>query len=57
MNAKKIVGIGLLAVGGADLLFGNTNTPILPSAIANVLTQQIDLLLIGAGVLLLFVKI
>lgn len=53
-NPKKIAGIALLAVGGLDLLFGNTNKPLLPSFIANYLNQQTDAVLIGAGILLLF---
>jgi uncharacterized membrane protein len=53
-NPKKIVAMLLLGVGGVDLLFGNTNHQILPDAIGNVLTQQVDLLLIAVGVYLLF---
>lgn len=53
-NPKKIIALLLLGVGGLDLLFGNTNTQILPDAVGNVLTQQIDLLLIAVGVYLLF---
>lgn len=55
MHPKKIIGIALIAVGGLDLLFGNTNQPILPDFLANNLTQQVDAVLIGAGILLLFV--
>lgn len=53
-NPKKIIALLLLGVGGVDLLFGNTNTPVLPESIGNHLTQQIDLLLIAVGVYLLF---
>lgn len=55
MQPKKIIAFGLIAVGGLDLLFGNTNHPILPDFLANNLTQQVDAALIGVGVLLLFV--
>ena len=54
-HIKKAAGIALIAVGALDLLFGNTNQPILPEAIANKLTQQTDAVLIVAGGLLLFV--
>lgn len=54
MNPKKVAAIGLIAIGGIDLLFGNTNTQVLPSFIGDHLTQQIDAVLIGAGLLLLF---
>jgi hypothetical protein len=53
-NPKKIIALLFLGVGGLDLLFGNTNTPVLPDAVSNVLTQQYDLLLIAVGVYLLF---
>lgn len=53
-NPKKIIALLLVSVGGLDLLFGNTNTPVLPASVGNVLTQQIDLLLIAVGVYLLF---
>lgn len=54
MNPKKLIGIGLIAIGGIDLLFGSTNQPLLPDAIANHLDQKTDALLIGAGILLIF---
>jgi hypothetical protein len=50
---KKILAFGLMGVGGLDLAFGNTNNPVLPAAISNMLTQQVDLALIGAGIVLL----
>lgn len=53
---KKIIAFTLIGVGSADLLFGNTNTKILPDALTNVLTQQLDLVLIGVGGILLFVR-
>lgn len=54
MKPTKMIGLGLIAVGGVDLLFGNTNQPVLPDFIANNLTQQTDAVLIGAGILLFF---
>jgi len=54
MKPTKMIGIGLIAVGGIDLLFGNTNQPVLPSFLANNLTQQTDAVLIGAGIFLVF---
>ena len=54
MKPTKMIGIGLIAVGGIDLLFGNTNQPVLPAFIANNLTQQTDAILIGAGIVLIF---
>ena len=54
MEPKNIAGFALIAVGGLDLAFGNTNTPMLPAPIANVLTQQLDLVLIGAGVFIIW---
>lgn len=53
--APKVAGVALIGVGGLDMAFGNTNTPLLPAPLANVLTQQIDVILIIAGVILLFV--
>jgi len=55
MHPRKLIGIGLIAVAALDLLFGNTNTPLLPAFLANKLTQQWDIILIGAGILLLFI--
>lgn len=54
MHYKKYAAFALIAVGGVDLLFGNTNQPLLPDFIANKLTQQTDAFLIGTGILLLF---
>jgi hypothetical protein len=54
MQPKKIIAFALIGVGGLDLLFGSTSQPILPSFIANELTQQVDAVLIGAGLVLLF---
>jgi len=52
MSPKKWIALAAIGVGSIDLLEGNTNMQILPSALGNVLTQQIDLVLIGIGVLL-----
>lgn len=52
----KIGGVLLIGVGALDLSFGSTNTPLLPGPLANVLTQQIDVVLIGAGLILFFVN-
>lgn len=54
MSPKKIIGVAVAGVGALDLLFGNTNQPLLPAFIANSLTQQYDLLLIAVGVFLIF---
>jgi hypothetical protein len=51
-NYKKIAGVLLVGVGGADLLLGNTSTPL--PIVGDYLTQQLDLVLIAAGVTLLF---
>lgn len=53
MKAKTYVAWGMMAVGAVDLLLGNTNSPLLPDVLANKLTQQIDLALIGGGLVLL----
>lgn len=53
-TAKKGAGIVLIGVGGLDLAFGNTNTPMLPAPLANLLTQNVDVVLIGIGIILLF---
>jgi len=49
----KVIAFLVIAVAGLDLLFGNTNQPLLPSFLGNVLTQNIDVVLIGIAVLLL----
>lgn len=56
MRTGPLLWIAILIIGiaGVDLLFGNTCKPILPSFIGNVLTQQWDILLIIAGVLIIF---
>jgi len=47
-------GLAVAAVGLVDLLFGNTNQSILPSAVSNLLTQQTDAVLIVGGGLAFF---
>jgi len=51
MNYKKIAAYTLIGVGGADLILGTTSTPL--PVLGDVLTQQLDLVLIGVGVALL----
>jgi hypothetical protein len=50
-NVVTILGIVLIGIGAADLLLGNTDHTVLPDAIGDHLTQQSDLVLIGAGAL------
>jgi hypothetical protein len=47
----KIAGFALIGIGGADLILGNTSTPL--PVVGQYLTQQIDLVLIGIGVVIL----
>lgn len=49
----KVLLWGVILVAGLDLIFGNTNKPLLPDFLGNVLTQGIDAVLIGVAVLLL----
>ena len=54
MNQHTIVVLAsgaVIVVALLDLLFGNTNQAILPSFLGNLLTQNIDALLIAAAVL------
>jgi energy-converting hydrogenase Eha subunit E len=51
----KIGGAALIIVGGVDLAFGNTNAPLLPAPLANILNQNLDVLLVGVGLVLIFV--
>ncbi len=53
MNPWKVALWFVIAIAGLDLLFGNTNMPVLPDFLGNILTQGIDAILIGAAVLLL----
>lgn len=48
--AFKVIAFLVIGVAGLDLLFGNTDKPLLPAFLGNVLTQQIDLVLIVAAV-------
>lgn len=50
-TAGKIVGFSLIGIGSADLILGTTNTPL--PILGNYLTQQLDFLLIGTGVVIL----
>jgi hypothetical protein len=52
ITPKRWIALGLMALGGIDLATGNTDKQLLPDFIANLLTQQIDAVLIGIGVLL-----
>ena len=52
MDYKKIAGIALIGLGGADLLLGTTSTPL--PIIGDYLTQQMDIVLIAAGAVILF---
>jgi len=52
-----IIAILFAGIAAADLATGNSNKPILPSFIANYLTQQVDIVLIAiSAFLLLFVS-
>lgn len=51
VDAKKIIGVALVGIGGADLMLGNTSTPL--PLVGEYLTQQLDLVLIAAGLVLL----
>ena len=51
MDYKKIAGVSLIAIGGADLMLGNTSTPL--PIIGDYLTQQLDMVLIAAGLVVL----
>jgi len=52
MDYKKIAGVAMIAVGGADLMLGNTSTPL--PILGDYLTQQLDMVLIAGGLVLLF---
>jgi hypothetical protein len=56
-NWVHIAAIALIGVALADIATGNSDKPLLPSFLTNVLTQQADFILIAAGAfLLLFVS-
>jgi len=50
-TAGKIIGFSLIGLGGADLLLGNTETPL--PLVGQYLTQQLDAVMIGAGIIVL----
>jgi hypothetical protein len=50
-TAGKIIGFSLIGIGGADLLLGNTSTPL--PIFGQFLTQQLDIVLIGVGTIVL----
>jgi hypothetical protein len=49
----KVIAFLFIGVAGLDLLFGNTDKPLLPAFLGNLLTQQIDLVLIAASIVAL----
>lgn len=49
----KVLLWGVILVAGLDLIFGNTDKPLLPAFLGNMLTQGIDAVLIGVAVLML----
>jgi hypothetical protein len=51
MDYKKIAAYSLIGLGTADLLLGTTSTPL--PIVGDYLTQQLDMVLIGAGLILL----
>jgi hypothetical protein len=54
MTILKVALWGVIVIVGLDLLFGATNTPVLPSWIGNLLpNQSFDAIVIGLAVLLL----
>jgi hypothetical protein len=51
MQTKKIIAFSLIGVGVGDMILGTSSTPL--PIIGDYLTQQTDLVLIAAGVVLL----
>lgn len=49
-----VVILALIGIPVLDLMTGNSNKPILPASLGNVLNQQIDIVLIVLGVILFF---
>jgi hypothetical protein len=47
----KIAGFALIGLGGADLVLGTTSTPL--PIVGQYLTQQLDFVLIVAGIVVL----
>jgi hypothetical protein len=54
MRPTKIIAYALIAVGAIDLLVGNTDKQVLPDVLANQLTQQVDIVLVGLGLFILW---
>jgi hypothetical protein len=60
MNAKVaavVVGGLVISVAVADLLLGNTPQAILPDAVGNLLTQNVDIFLILASTAVIFLAV
>ena len=53
MKAKNIVAWSLMGIAGYDLLLGQSSTPL--PVLGDYLTQQLDAVLLAAGILLLVV--
>ena len=53
MKIAKLLVYFVIALAGIDLLFGDTNTPLLPAWLGNILTPTIDAVLIGIAILAL----
>lgn len=53
MKILKVFAVALIGIAGLDLLTGNSSKPVLPSFLGNMLSQNIDVVLIGIGVLVL----
>ena len=54
MKIFRWVGLGVAAIGLIDLMWGNTNSPVLPAPIGNLLNQQVDAVLIIGGLAVFF---
>jgi hypothetical protein len=52
-----IVGGAVIAVAVADLAWGNTSTPVLPTAVGDLLTQNTDIFLILLAVTAIFLTV
>lgn len=60
MNAKTaivVVGGLVILVGVADLMLGNTNQAILPDAVGNLLSQNVDIFLILASAAAIYLSV
>lgn len=51
---KIILPAVLVLVAGLDLVFGESKNPILPAALGNYLTQELDVVLLIVAALLFF---